>query len=223
MVSDHEPANLWEQLVTDGHVRVARVRWMRPWLLTASIAAILAAVFLLLKVQPANEDFQDWAAIRQKMDDIAAPAHSAVNRLAPIQLSSSDSSQLVAASEIPQIINVIVPGLNANDQLPTAKIATDNQSKEDFWRKPWSYKSLVSTSGQGVVLVGGIFNMTPRTPGYENYPPNPARWIGVFRKNGSIWQYATLEGPDLLSVPNHPAVAAQQIPLTLQSVLPEVK
>jgi hypothetical protein len=200
-------------------VRAERIRWLRPWLIAIIVIFILVGLFLLLKVRPARSSENNSALMSEVARD-QAPATAAVSGLPPLTEAVATAASSNPASELPQIIGAILPELDRSDSLP-ATIGHAGLTPTEFWRNPWPQGKLATTGTHDVVLVGGAFNAAPANTSFYRYQPSPQRWIGVFRKKGAAWEYATLSGPSFIIVPGQPAVQVELIPLTLKPVLPE--
>jgi hypothetical protein len=216
MSSETDEFEAWEYLVTDGHVRAARLRWMQPWLVTIGSGFLVVGFFLAVGVSGPATTINSTNRLGSEVSDAQKPVVEAVNGLPPLKFAEGTTPQLVAAKEIGSALIPLVLGeLNKHDRLPSDQVEISTATASGFWRKEWPHDKLIATGNDTVKLVGGVVNA-----GSEAYVV-PRRWLGIFRKTSGKWQYATAEGSEMIAVENQPHVLPEAIPLTLSPTLPE--
>jgi hypothetical protein len=208
----------WEALVTDGHVRAERLRRAGPRIIATGVLLLLVGFWLGhtgLRLVPAAvlPDARN-ALLSADMEAVQAPATHAFDNLPLPQVMRKEANSLAPASQLPQVVAATLASLNKTGSLPDSQIKFSHLTPQAFWTQPWPHTVLAATGADDITLVGAIVNTGTVDAPYI------ARWLGVFRKVGSTWQYASLTGTGFLIVPGYPSVQAGDIPMTLQAVLP---
>jgi hypothetical protein len=205
---------LWEELVTPGHVLAAQLRWIEPYLLALGIAFIIigaaARIAFFALLPPLDWDDPVAGAVRYER----APATAALAGLPSLSLRPEDKAASPPDTEIEQVIAASITQLNRNDHLPENLLIVE-VTPEDFWRKRWPIRTLVVTSGPSIKLIAAIVVLTN-----ENAAGAALRWLGVFRKVGNRWTFASLAAPGFGVLDRYPVVRVTDIPVTLAPVLP---
>lgn len=211
----------WELLVTDGHVRAARVRWMQPWLVALALIFIFLSIYLALVVHPTAHDSglsesggAEDAGVRLR-DRVAA-----TERLLPsLGVAQEEGRTLPLLSDVgPHVVTPLLAELNRSGRLGNGDLPVATRSIDDFWRKPWPHDASLVGAGSGDVrLVGAVINR-----GNAAFVSG-GRWLGIFRKRHGEWQVASAEDAGFLPATGYPATALEAIPLTLRPVLPQVE
>ncbi len=209
-----EPSGLpWESLVTDGHVRAARLRAVQPALITLAIFAVLLGFYLALIVR--EKTAGGYVPAMQAGGDPGAPVRAAVAGLPPLQVLPAEGRTLAPFKQIGEaVIPALLDELNRSGRLGTQAIHVASLSTEDFWRKPWPHDALVSTGEGDVRLVGAVANQG------SAYYVNGTRWLGVFSKRHGEWRFLSAAMPGFSIAAGQPATPLENIPLTLKPVLP---
>jgi hypothetical protein len=216
MGSETNEGLAWEQLVTEGHVRAARLRWMQPWLVTIGAGFLVIGFYLAAGVSVPVASVSATDELASEVSAAQKPVIAAINSLPKLQFGDGAAPQLVAAGEVgAALIPLILEELKKTNRLPSDQIEIAITPVNEFWRKEWPHDKLIATGNDSVKLVGAVVNA-----GGETYI-TPRRWLGIFRKASGKWQYATADGGEFIEIGNQPHVAPEAIPITLASVLPE--
>jgi hypothetical protein len=202
----------WELLVTDGHVRAARVRRLRPRLIAASAVLLLAGWWLLEVADPPKAENDRASVLTEAVERNRLPATIAFGGLPAPRVGISRLKELPLADTLPAMQGRILTELDRADRVPTdLKIREVDPSV--FWRVPWKAGEMVTTGNRGARLVGGLVNA-----GNPDFPI-AARWLAAFREQDDRWTAVTIQGPDFVEPPGTPAVAIEEIPITLRPLL----
>lgn len=202
----------WENLVTDGHVRAARIRRAQPYLVTLAVICMLVGWVLLTSVRASKSENNRTEVLGAEVDRQQRKAIDAFAYMPPPRIGQSQLAKLPSAENIPEIQKKVLDELNRVGDVP-ADLKIETVEPSAFWRVPWKAGQFVSAAGGGVRIVGAVVNT-----GSSDYP-DPARWMAVFRRASGDWQVATISGPDFISVPETLQVVVGQIPVTLSPIL----
>jgi len=208
---------LWESLVTDGHVRAARLRRLQPWLIALGLILIWIGLWIA-RAGPqigANTSFQQ--ILQQRVMDARMHADNTLNSLPRLAMQTPEAKSLPPVRELEEVIETIRKSLNESNDLPEDDIDFKELDDEDFWKGDWGTERIVYMKDGNTYLVGANVNT-----GNENYP-QPARWLGAFKQVKSAWEYTTLAANGTVHrIGARPAVPASQLVLFLESFLPDM-
>jgi hypothetical protein len=205
---------LWEKLVTDGHVRAARLRWIEPWLIGLGVVFILGGIYMLALIPPRTALYGRDEGLVSGVASVQAGAIAALADLPSVRVPPDQMKNLVPASQISQVVTSIMDGLNATGDLPADKLTMKVVDADTFWRQPWSFSHLNVTLGPNTTLVGAVVNEGTQDS------PQLARWLGVFNRREDGWKAISIVAPGFYVDSTIHSTTIEQIPLTLQSVLP---
>jgi hypothetical protein len=205
---------LWEELVTDGHVRAARLRSVEPWLIGLGALLILGGIYMSALILPNPAPDDRGARIAAEVGKVQAGAIAAMNGLPSVPVPSDRLANPVSASQISRVSAAILDDLNGSGDLPTDKLNMNVVDADTFWHHQWFFSSLNVTSSGDTTLVGAIVN--------EGSPSSPqlTRWLGVFRRRDGHWEAVSIAAPGFYIDPTLHSTTADRIPLALKSVLP---
>lgn len=207
----------WERLVTDGHVRAARVRWMQPWLILLAVLAILLG-FYMAAATASRRGSAEGAPSSGVVESqrLQRPVASALRHLPKLNVSQNEGNTLPLFSAIASdVIPPLLTELNSSGRLGAREIPVKVISVEDFWRKDWPHgANLVGTGTGDVRLVGAVANR------YGVQYVSGARWLGVFRRKNGKWSVVSATDGDFYAPSGPPSTSLLNIPLTLRPVLP---
>ncbi len=200
----------WSDLITEGHVRAARLRRMQPTLYLGGVVAIIAGFYMAVAIPgPSNVAAQSPA-----QDQVARsrqPVTDALAGLPPLAISAAEYPQLAPADQLPKVAQTLLDSLNKSGKLPDMPL--DEKTAQDFWTKPWPLTDLPTVGNDQVRLVGAIANDG------NAYYARPIRWLIVYSRRKDHWEMASASDQPF-TPKTTPAVSLENIPLTLRSVLP---
>lgn len=217
---------LWRVLVSDGHVRAAKLRTVMPWWLAGAIIASALGLVGLLAIAPptsrevSTERSQTYDQRRPMPEQATAQAVTRFFRaLPPVELDAETRTRLAPAYEINRILPLITESLNQTGRLPEHIDFTD-VNREGFWREPWDVTSLRAYRRGNLYLIGAIVS-DEREIRAQRIARPPVRWLGVFRRVDGQWHGYTLRF-DNAYLPPSPAVAIDpaSVPVTMERLLP---
>ncbi len=201
----------WEQLVTEGHVRAARLREAQPRLISIAIALIVLGAALQFTMPAPVAPSQD-VLIRQQTDALFAPAIRAVSNLPVGAISPDDRKDVEAHDDLTEhVTGLILDSLNRTGRLPDRlrRVEVDPRA---FWRQPWPYSKAVVTENDDLKLVGSMVKVGTKPQ------PDLQRWLGIYRRRNGHWQYASLAADNFYST--GPSARVRDIALDLAPLLP---
>jgi hypothetical protein len=207
---------LWEQLVTDGHVRAARLRRVQPWIIIFGLILLWAGIIISElgpKIQPQSSVAQ---RIQERLAQHQLKAAAAFTQLAQVPQRVDKPDSLPPVSEIPQVIKATLESLNGQNKLP-AEPPFEEIKRAEFWSAQWGTERVYYMKSGGTYLVGAYAHVGSSTS------PQPVRWVGAFSKASGSWLYTSIGGPGLYVPPGAPSTGPTAISLTLDPFLPPLK
>lgn len=202
----------WEQLVTDGHVRAARVRRIQPFLIAVAIALMLLGWILMGLVEPSKAENDRARMLGEQVQQQQWRAIDAFAGMPPPSIGESKIMALPLASSLADMQTRILTELNrANDVPKDLKLQAVEPSV--FWRVPWKPGEAVTSSSGSVRIVGTLVNT-----GTTEYG-NVARWLGVFRRQNGEWKAVSIAADGFVEIEGTPTTPIEAIPVTLSPLL----
>lgn len=215
MNGSEEPLG-WQTLVTDGHVRAARIRRVQPWLISAAVISILVGWQLLGSIAPSKAENDRDRVLYAAVESQRRLAQYAFSRMPAPSVGRSRVAASPASSEVATFEAQILESLDRTgelpEQLPNGPRIRSVESPA-FWRTPWSAGELVASSATRVRIVGGIVNS-----GSPDFPV-AERWLAVFRRGATRWEAVWIAAPGFVGAPETPGVGIRDIPVTLSQLL----
>ena len=214
----------WEDLVSDGHVRAAKLRSIQPrWIIIALILTLAGLALLFWIEEPRDRQIADATGTQSERQAQEALQGRALTRhfetlTLPI-LEEAGHQNLAPAYEMERVLSLIVETLNETDDLPTS-LPLQRYNRDAFWSGSWNVQELrVLRESRYLYLVGAIVS--------EEYQIRPERqigdplwWFGVLRRSESGWHGYTLlfqgsvmrmEGSESLHPADYPATLARLV------------
>ena len=214
----------WRQLVTEGHVIAARLRWLQPWFLGTSCAAMVLGFAGAWLTKPAP-DYGGYATTGASVvASVRAPAVDAVQRMPALSVPPDQVGAQVPSGEVAQVQTLILQSLQTTGSLPDSQLSFRRVDVATFWQQPWSratadnqVASITVLDLPTLKLVGTVVKDADDANGGTMVAK---RWLGVFSRRNGKWVFASLAAPGLGVIPGLPQVAPADIPLTLAPALP---
>src|SRR5262245_46907197 len=111
-VGSPEPA-AWERLVTDGHVRAARWRWIQPWLIALGVALILTGAYAQYGIRFPQAANDRRARLAAAVAEIRNPASRILGRMPGIPNVPADKlGSLLPYAQLEQTADAILTSLD---------------------------------------------------------------------------------------------------------------
>lgn len=211
---------LWELLVTDGHVRAARLRRLQPWIIALGVILLWLGV-VIMRLGP---DLQQGSSAAMKLQErlmhLQQHAESTFQKIPPLSLSADALTSLPSAREVAEVVASITKSLNASGDLPEAEIKFKEADEATFWNGDWGTEQLQYLRDGDNILVAG--NVSTGAPNY----PQGARWLGLFHRGENVkgdkqWVYASLVSGNVFAPREYPYFSPGQVALSLSGFLPE--
>jgi hypothetical protein len=213
---------LWELLVTDGHVRAARLRRLQPWIIALGII-LLWLGFMIIRLGPdLTPGVPAAAKLQERLAKLQQHAQNTFQKIPPLSLPADAQKSLPPAKEVTELVAAVLKSLNESGDLPEDDIKFKELDDADvFWKGDWGTEQVNYWRDGDNVLVAG--NVSTGAPSY----PQPARWIGLFHRGENkqgkdVWVYASVVGGNQFAPRELLYVSPQQIPLSLAPFLPEM-
>lgn len=212
---------LWELLVTDGHVRAARLRRLQPWIIALGII-LLWVGFVIVQLGPdLAPGMPAEAKLQERVGKLQQHAETTFQKIPPLTLSADAQKSLPPAKEIAELVTAITRSLNETGDLPEDELKfAEFEEVEDVWKGDWGLEKLNYARDGDNLLVAG--NVSVGTPAY----PQPSRWMGLFHRGANlagddVWVYVSIISGNLFAPRELAYVSPSEVPLSLQAFLPE--
>jgi len=213
--AQREAPLLWESLVTDGHVRAARLRRVQPWIVGLGVLLLWLGFWIASRAPTVRTDASAGASLQEriaKSHTRANAALAAVPRLAP---NAPVAGSLPPLSEVAGVIEQTLQSLDKSGGLPTTTFDFVETDRQALWKGDWTAERVHYARDGDVMLVAATVNAGSAAR------VQPMRWMGAFKKFGSRWQYTSLAGAGFFVPREYPAVQPAQIAQSLAPLLPD--
>ena len=224
---------LWEQFVTDGHVRAARLRYIAiPLVIIGVILILLArppAGLLFVTTDYSTDGARLFSGFPINFQDRAAVPVIARLKPPPLKLQPDVIKQLAPASELDDVGKMILDSLKANNSPLPKDLPIKDVSAEDFWAFNWSSTDIVHFQKDNFHVFGAMVTPPPPKSGYVNMYAgvDAVRWVAIFRQDAGQWRFATIadenRGASSAKIffvpPDGNPILAEQIPATLRHLM----
>lgn len=207
-------ALLWELLVTDGHVRAARLRRIQPWLIAAGLLCVWAGIWVARLAPTLQPQTSVAMRIQQRLAEIQAREAVAFTALSRAPLRPEQPDRLAPVSEIPQVVQALLLSLNDSGDLPQQSMKLGKLAADAFWAGNWPTEQVNYVKSGSTYLLGAYAHVGSSTS------QQPVRWLGALKKIDGKWQYASLGGVGTYLPPGLPSTSPQSISLSLEPFLP---
>ncbi|MGP1354053.1 MAG: hypothetical protein ACTS1Z_12085 [Parasphingopyxis sp.] len=214
-MSDYKPLG-WEQLVTDGHVRAARVRRIQPVLVGLGIFLILLGWWTFSSIETSATENNRASTLQGEVERQQREARLALAGLPAPSVAREDLSQIPTTDQATEIERQMLDSLNASNEVPASLpngLDVQSLDTEAFWNDAWEAGTAYVVDTRRVKLLGVILN-----GGSAEYP-QLQRWLAVFRHADGDWEVVYISAPDFIGPPDTPSVDIGEIPITLRPVL----
>jgi len=216
----------WEHLVTEGHVRAARLRTITPLVVALGIALVVLGVsgFSYLSMLDGPAGFNLREILILKTHDYKRPVLERVRSFYFDRRFTQDEVAKIADQErLSEAVQNILTKLEDKEALPEDDFQL--LSAKDFWEKPWPSDVPVTMAlavvKDGLVAVGTIANAD------DDHSPVLKPWIGLFKRKErgffslgkEKWIFASLSGPQFYVLPDKPSVKAEDITVSLSQLM----
>jgi hypothetical protein len=218
---------LWEQLVTEGHARAARLRPLGPplsilglILMAIGCYVLFATAFQLPQYNNAANTLQQQAAQFQQQT-------SSVFSSAQVQnFSESDMAKIPPQSELPLVYKLLASSYQKIGQPPANLAVQTAKSASDFWSWNWPAGKIVYINRGDVQAFGAIVISSQTEPGsdpisqqIQQEGPHPVRWLAIFRKTPTGWDDVAIQYQEFVASPDEKTVTPDAIPVTLHKLM----
>jgi hypothetical protein len=205
---------LWELLVTDGHVRAARLRRVQPWIIASALLCVWGGIWVA-RLAPALQPQTSVALrIQQRLTQIQAREALAFTVLSRAPLRPDQPDRLAPVSQIPEVVRALLGSLNDSGSLPDKSVKLGELDADAFWAGSWPTEQVSYVKSGATYLLGAYAHVGPSTS------VQPVRWLGALKRINGKWQYASLGGAGTYVPPGLPSTSPQSISLSLEPFLP---
>jgi hypothetical protein len=208
----------WEQLVTEGHVRAARVRMIAPYIIGFGILAVMAGVYGLL-LMTSNTSLPSMSEILQKrLNAFKAPVIQPFQYISTVpSMTMEQMKDVPPASELPKVIEMLKASLQANEAYPkefNELIKEVNPST--FWQGKWPAVGIMTINKGNLRAFGTtVIQDTDKLYGGGM----PARWIGIFKHISKEWLIVSINYPGMIAPREFPAAPPDELSVSLKSLM----
>jgi hypothetical protein len=211
---------LWELLVTDGHVRAARLRRIQPWIIVFGIVLMWLGIVIIRMGPDLQTGTSAPVKLQERLLHLQQQADFTFRKIPPLNLAADAQKTLPPAKEVAEVIAATLTSLNQSGDLPDDVKFKESADADAFWKGDWGTEQVQYLRASDNLLVGG--NVSTGSSAY----PQPARWVGLFHRGENAkgekhWVYASLAFGTLFAPREQPYVQPQQVMLSLRPFLPE--
>lgn len=204
----------WELLVTDGHVRAARLRRLQPGIIAFAILLLVGGAIVIglaPNIQPATSVA---SRIQQKLADIHRRAELAFTALGQLPLRVERPDRLPPDREIREVVDAMLASLASSGDLPQGNLTFEQIDEDAFWAGNWGTERVSYLESGDTYLLGAYAHVGP------SGSTQPVRWVGAVKKIDGKWQYASIGWGGLYMPPGLASVPPQSIAVSLDPFLP---
>ncbi len=212
---------LWKKLVTEGHVRGARLRAAQPTLLLLAILLCVIGGYGAIRIKPPPSKQLEQQGSQEEIRAQVQQINDVFSKIPALTLDRPRASKLAPAFEVQRITKIITDQLDENGKLPEI-LPLQKISQDEFWGFNWSVENLQHYKNGNIILVGAIVSDERKIAPRQARPP--IRWIGLFRKNKGQWLAYSLRFPNgYVSPDNSQMIRPTDYPKTFARLLPDAK
>lgn len=213
---------LWEQLVTEGHVRAARLRAAQPALISLAVLLCIIGGYGTLRINPPDAALNELSSSSETIQVQKQQINSFFSNLPDISLDANDTINLAPAYEIERTIKLITDSLNGNGKLPEV-LPFQKLNKKEFWGMDWPAQNLHYYKKGKIILVGAVLSDERQISAIRQKRP-AIRWVGVFRKDKGKWSAYSLRFPDAFILGGKAdTIKPSDFPVTFSRLIPDAK
>ena len=207
---------LWELLVTDGHVRAARLRYLAPFGILAGVL-LFALGWFVLSTGPSSQQFYSNSdfIMRQRADEARQPVLNTFAQVPALSVSSDEVPHLVPESALPDVYKAVRDGMAAGKP-PVDLSIVKAKSAGEFWSWAWPHDRLISLD-QGDLRAFGAVVFSKGQPG-QSYP-GPVRWLAIFRRFPSGWDDVAIQANGFTAPAGEKTAAPADLVLSLRKLM----
>ena len=145
----------WKELVTDGHVRAARWRLAKPFIILLAIILCTIGGYGLL-----NFDAPEFPKVKttnnvEKWSQKSTLIRGFFSNPPTVKLDAAAQAKLAPAYEIDKIVEIIQKSLDETNQMPSS-LPLIKMVKGDFWQFDWSVENLPYFIEDNIIVVGAV-------------------------------------------------------------------
>ena len=206
---------LWEHLVTEGHVRAARLRRVSPaFLALSALLVALSGMYAIyqppVSVALASPDL----LMSQRKQQLIQEVQARFLKAPLLSVSSADLQEFPPEDQLPAVLKALKDSLQSTGSLPSTFPITAAKDPDAFWSWDWPYKSVVSLDRGDLRAFGAVVASTP-----PNGASRPVRWLAIFRKTSSGWNDVDVRANGFVILKDEPQVSPSDIPVSLNELM----
>ena|SRR5438105_4653336 len=213
--AQREAPLLWESLVSDGHVRAARLRRVQPWVVGLGVLLLWLGFWIASRAPTVRTDASAASSLQERMVKAHTRANAALAAVPRLSPTASVAGSLPPLSEVAGVIADTLQSLDKSGGLPMATFDFVETDRQAIWKGDWTAERVHYVRDGDVMLVAATVNAGSAAR------VQPMRWMGAFKKFGNRWQYTSLAGAGFFAPREYPAVQPAQIAQSLAPLLPD--
>lgn len=223
----------WERLITEGHVRAARLRSARPLILALGVSLVVLGVFGFLYLTAPSQAgrFDATQIVLTKAEAYRRPVLQKIAAMRfPKRFNGDDIPKIATADKLTRAIQNILASLDEKGALPNDGFQT--LQPNEFWDKPWPQDVPVTTAfvlNKGDLIAIGAYANAGDAENPELMP-----WIGLFKKqedkmwgwfnwavpeNKGKWMMVSLKDGNLYALPHMPVADPKDMTVSLRALM----
>ena len=170
----------WQKLVSEGHVRAARLRTAQPIVIgLASFLIVVGGMGVMALSPPRASDILDYGSV-ERLEERSARIEAFMRSVPAPDLTDAQINTLAPAYELQQVATLISASLNETGALPEL-LPFEERNRSEFWGFEWDNNRLNTLERGGLILVGAIVSEEWNV-NRQRVIQDPVRWIALFRQ-----------------------------------------
>lgn len=223
----------WERLITEGHVRAARLRSTRPYAISLGIALVVIGFygFLYLSAPSPENSFNPERIVHTKAEEYRRPVHQKIAMMRfTRKFNGEEIAKVATPQELTHRVQNILTALHEKGELLDEGFRT--LEAKEFWDSPWPQDDPVTTAF--VVNKGDLIAIGAYVNDGDEENPDLKPWIGLFKKqtdkawgmlnfifpeNKGQWLFASLNDGSFYTLPDKPSATPRDIVVSLRALM----
>ena len=223
----------WERLITEGHVRAARLRSARPYAISLGIALVDVGFygFMYLSAPSPENSFNPERIVLSKAEEYRRPVQQKIDAMRLTRkFNGEEIAKVATPQELTHRVQNILTALHEKGELLDEGFRT--LEAKEFWDSPWPQDDPVTTAF--VVNKGDLIAIGSYVNEGDEENPDLKPWIGLFKKeadkawgmlnfvfpeNKGQWLFASLKDGPLYVLPDKPSANPQDIAVSMRALM----
>ena len=207
----------WEQLVTEGHVRAARLRMIAPYIIGIGVFAVTAGVYGFI-IKPSHTPLPSMSVtLQNRLHEFKAPVIQPFQILSFVPpLTTEQINELPPDRELPKVIELLKASLQESESYPKELVDIIKEvDLSTFWQGRWPVVGIVTISDKKDLRAFGATVMQKTRYGTTA----PARWIGIFKHSPKGWMVVSISHQGMAAPSEFPTAKPDDLAVSLKKLM----